>query len=288
MKYKRRDAKKHARDLIRGVWAAIPCPFTRDGGIDEAGLRKDVRHYVDGIKADGLFIGGLVGEVWSLTFEERMRCHEVVLEEVDGRIPVMPHTVAASIRETVALTQHAQEHGAEFVVMANPPMNSRHPSEIESFFEAVCVETDLGVGLFNTIVCGYALTPQQIADLADIENIVCVKDAQPSAHILETRRLVKDRIVMCDPVEGNLLDNMLYYEDRVHYASPTPYLAQVPGRTPVNDYYKAAAAGHWEEARRISTSLARARVIETKWIHAPWSLGFLPLAAVKAWSEFMG
>ena len=67
MKYSRREAKTHAHDVMKGVWTAIPFPFTDDGELDEAGLRRDVRHYVDGIKVDGMFIGGLVGEVWSLT-----------------------------------------------------------------------------------------------------------------------------------------------------------------------------------------------------------------------------
>jgi len=288
MKYSRREAKTHAHDVMKGVWTAIPFPFTDDGELDEAGLRRDVRHYVDGIKVDGMFIGGLVGEVWSLTMEERFRGHAIVLDEVAGKIPVMPHTVAANIRETVALTQHAQKHGASFVIMANPPMNSRHPDVTFYFFKAVCAETDLGVGLFNTPISGYSLTPQQVADLAEIENIVCVKNAQPQAHILETRRLVKGKIVLCDPLEANLLDNMLFYGDQVHNSSPAPYLFQSPSNTPIRDYYQAAAAGRWEEARRIWTTLARARVVEQKWINAPWSLGFLPKAAVKTWSEMMG
>jgi 4-hydroxy-tetrahydrodipicolinate synthase len=172
--------------------------------------------------------------------------------------------------------------------MGNPPLNSRHPDVTFNFFKAVCAETDLGVGLFNTAISGYSLSPQQIADLAEIENIICVKDAQPPAHILETRKLVKGKLVLCDPLETNLLDNMLFYGDQVHMSSPAPYLFQTPGNLPIRNYYAAAAAGREDEARRIWATLARARVVEQKWINAPWSLGFLPKAAVKAWSEMVG
>jgi 4-hydroxy-tetrahydrodipicolinate synthase len=288
MKYSRRDAKKYTREHMKGVWAAIPYPFTEDGEIDEAALRKDLRRYVDGLKIDGMFIGGLVGEVWSLTMEERRRGQQIVLDEVNGATQIIAHTVAASIRDTVALTQHAQKLGADFAIMGNPPLNSRHPDVTRNFFEAVCAETDLGVGLFNTPISGYSLSPQQVADLAEIENIICVKDAQPPAHILETRKLVAGKIVLCDPLETNLLDNMLFYGDQVHMSSPAPYLFQTPGHTPIRDYYLAAIAGREEEARRIWATLARVRVIEQKWINAPWSLGYLPKAAVKAWSEMLG
>jgi 4-hydroxy-tetrahydrodipicolinate synthase len=288
MKYTRRDAKKYTREHMKGVWAAIPYPFTEDGDLDEAALRKDLRRYVDDLKIDGLFIGGLLGEVWSLTMEERYRGQQIVLDEVNGATQIIAHTVAASIRDTVALTQHAQKLGADFAIMGNPPLNSRHPDVTRSFFETVCAETDLGVGLFNTAIAGYLLSPQQIADLAEIENIVCVKDSQPPAHIIETRKLAGDKIVICDPLEANLLDNMLFYGDQVHMSSPAPYLFQTAGSTPIRDYYRAATAGREDEARRIWARLVRARTVEQKWLNAPWSLGFLPTAAIKAWSEMLG
>jgi 4-hydroxy-tetrahydrodipicolinate synthase len=288
MDYTRREAKKYTREKMKGIWCAIPTPFREDGEIDEAALRSDVRHYIDDLKIDGMFIGGLVGECWSLTMDERCRVQEIVLDETAGDTLIIAHTVCMSIRDTIALTQHAQKHGADLAIMGNPPLNSRQSGEIFRFYDKVCAETDLGVGLFNTAIAGYVLTPQQISDLADIENIVCVKDAQPQAHILETRKLVGSKIVFCDPTEGYLLDNMIFYGDQVHMSSPAPYLFQKRGYTPVRDYYQAYVEGREADARRIWSSLARLRTIEQKWIYAPWSLGYLPKAAVKAWSELLG
>lgn len=288
MKYSRSEAKKYTYKHMQGVWAAIPYPFTESGELDEQALRRDLRCYIDDLKVDGLFIGGVVGEFWSLTTEERYRGQQIVIEEVDGRTQIIAHTVAPSIAETVALTQHAQKLGADFAIMANPPLNSRDPDVTFDFFRAVCAETDLGVGLFNSGISGYALSPRQIAELAEIENIVCVKDAQPPAHILETRRLLKGRIVLCDAHEANLLDNMICFGDMVHMSSPAPFLFQTAGNLPIRDYFLAAREGREDDARRISDTLARARMIEQKWINAPWSQGILPIAAIKAWSELVG
>lgn len=273
---------------MRGVWAAIPYPFTEDGELDETALRRDLRHYVEGLNVDGMFIGGLVGEVWSLTMEERRRGQQIVMEEVAGRSHIIAHTVCMSIRDTIALTQHAQQLGATYAIMGNPPLNSRHPDHLYDFFARVCAETDLGVGLFNTPISGYALSPELVARLAEIENIICVKDAQPPAHIAETRQFCGDKIVICDPAESAFLDNMLLFGDQVHMSSPAPYLFQVPGHTPIRDYYRAAVAGRTEEARRIWSQLGPLRALEQKWIAGPWSQGTLPMATIKAWSELVG
>lgn len=288
MRYTSRDAKQYTRDNMRGVWAAIPYPFTQDGELDEAALRRDLRYYVDGLKLDGLFIGGLLGEFWSLTMAERRRGHEVVVEEVAGKAQIIAHTVCSSIRETVALTQHAQEIGADYVIMGNPAMSSRDPEVIFNFFREVCADVDIGVGLFNTAISGYVLSPELIGRLAEIENIVCVKDAQPMAHVLDTRPHIADKILMCDPLEADFLENMLVFGDQVHMASPAPYLFQTPGRLTIREYYDAVQAGREDEARRISSQLGRARFLEQKWINAPWSKGILPKAAIKAWSELLG
>ena len=82
MPYRRSEAKAFGRKNMRGIWAAIPFPFTKTGELDEKGLRRDIRRYVDELKIDGFFCGGLVGGFWALTMEERQRGHRIVVEEV--------------------------------------------------------------------------------------------------------------------------------------------------------------------------------------------------------------
>ena len=138
MLYRRSEAKAFGRKNLRGIWAAIPFPFTKAGELDEKGLRRDIRRYVDELKLDGFFCGGLVGEFWALTMEERQRGHRIVVEEVAGKTQTMPHTGALSLRDTIALTRHAQEivrriHGEVTKIVALPETkklledNSLHP-----------------------------------------------------------------------------------------------------------------------------------------------------------------
>lgn len=73
------SAKEAAFEKVKGLWIAIPTPFTSSGEVDEGALRKAVDHYIDGLEVDGIFCGGVMGEFWALTVEERARVHEVVI-----------------------------------------------------------------------------------------------------------------------------------------------------------------------------------------------------------------
>ncbi len=288
MRYHRSQAKAFGKTNMRGIWAAIPYPFTQTGELDEAGLRKDVRHYVDVLKINGFFCGGLIAEFWSLTMEERRRGQQIVVEEVGDKAQVIAHTACSSIRETVALTQHAQSVGATYAVMGNPAMNSRHPDHLFEYYRRVCAEVDIAVALFNTNFSGYALSPELVGRLADIENIFCIKNPQPAEHIAAVRRSVGSKILVCDPTEARWLDNIVTHKDQVFMSSPAPYLLQSAGRLTMKEYTRQAMAGDVAAAGKTSTVLDGARAAVQKWMETPWQAGTLPLAAIKYWSELVG
>ena len=61
------SAKQLAREKVTGLWIAIATPFTPDGArVDEDALAASVEHYVDRLKVDGIFCGGVMGEFWAL------------------------------------------------------------------------------------------------------------------------------------------------------------------------------------------------------------------------------
>jgi hypothetical protein len=119
------SAKEAAFEKVRGLWIAIPTPFTQDGEIDEGALRKAVDYYIDGLEVDGIFCGGVMGEFWSMTLEERARCHELVVGAAAGRVPIMAHIGHHVYSEAAHLSRHAEEIGADFVIAMNPyfPLN---------------------------------------------------------------------------------------------------------------------------------------------------------------------
>src|SRR5437868_3993857 len=62
MRYGRQQAKEYAREHLRGIWAATLTPFGADLRVDEAGWRRNVRHWYRDLGIRGLFVNGKQGE----------------------------------------------------------------------------------------------------------------------------------------------------------------------------------------------------------------------------------
>jgi len=67
MNYRKSEAKEAAKARFRGVWAAITTRFTPDDRLDEAGLRRNMQRYTNGLRVDGVFCTGSMGEFCALT-----------------------------------------------------------------------------------------------------------------------------------------------------------------------------------------------------------------------------
>ena len=131
------------------------------------------------------------------------------------------------------------------------------------------------------------LASELIERLAGLENVCCVKNAVPSmAHQAEVRRRVGDEIVVCDPDEERFLVGYAHLGMQVHMSSPTPFLYQVPGYTPIRDYYEAAKAGDMEKAAAINYSLEPLRAVRKKYFTT--GPNGRTTAYLKEWTDVLG
>jgi 4-hydroxy-tetrahydrodipicolinate synthase len=74
--------------LLKGIIPIVITPFDAQGKVDEASLRRVVRFELDG-GVDGIGVGGFASEAYKLSEAERMRCAEIVADEVGGRVPLI-------------------------------------------------------------------------------------------------------------------------------------------------------------------------------------------------------
>jgi 4-hydroxy-tetrahydrodipicolinate synthase len=290
MNYRKSEAKEAAFEQFRGVWAAIATPFTADDRIDEAGLRRNMQHLTDALAIDGIFCTGTMGEFWALTKEERKRVVEIVVEEAKGKCKVIAHTGHHSPNETVDLTRHAQEVGADFAIVINPYYPTASEDAIYSWFETVASRVDIGIWMFDTaFACGAALSPQLTARIADIENVCGIKIGRPLDHYAAVKKLCGDRIVVSHPSETDCLKLMREHGQRVHMSSAAPFLIQTAGWTRMRDYVELALERKFREAESVSRELDPVREVHEKWMREPWlKHKMIPIAQLKAWSEYLG
>ena len=186
--------KALAREKVKGLWIAIPTPFTADGGrVDEDALAASVEHYIGALRVDGIFCGGVMGEFWALSLDERERVHELVAREARGRVPVMAQVGHHALPDTVQLCEHAIAHGIDFGIAMNPYYPPSPPDElVRAWYEALAEASPLPMFLFNTMYAGYTLSPELIAELAELDNICGIKNPQGMEHLLRVQELAGD------------------------------------------------------------------------------------------------
>jgi len=284
-------AKSLARERVRGLWIAIPTPFTDDGRhVEEDLLAASVDHYIEGLGVDGIFCGGVMGEFWALSVEERKRVHALVAERAGGRVPVMAQVGHHVFGDTVALANHASEHGIEFGIAMNPYYPPGLPDDlVREWYRRLDDAVSLPLFLFNTSYSGTSLSPELIDELAELDIVCGIKNPRPREHLLRVQELAGDRIVVTDASERDWLE--LHTEHGFQSLMSTPALAlyQRPGSTPVADYTRIADAGDLDAARALSARLEPARDAFDRWLRAPWSEhGTIPIAQLKEWLGLMG
>lgn len=290
MKYGKSDAKDASRAFFRGVWAAIATPFNADLRIDEPGLRRNMRYLTDTLKVDGIFCGGVMGEFWSLTNAERKRVVEIVVEEAEGKCGVIAHTGHHSAQDAVELTQHAENVGADFVILMTPVYPATNDDMIIDWFNYVASRVNIGIWLFDTGFSGRpAISPAATLQLARIANICGAKVARPLEHYLAVKRLCGDKLVLSTPFESEFLAMIRDHGQVVHQSSASPYLMQNAGWQPMREYAELGLAGRFDEAEAVSRKLQPLRSVAKYWLsERSHESGILPIAAIKAWSEMLG
>ena len=290
MNYHKSEAKEASFEQFRGVWAAIATPFTPEDRLDEPGLRRNMRHMTDALAIDGIFCAGTMGEFWALTKEERKRVVEIVVEEAKGKCKVIAHTGHHSPNETIDLTRHAQEVGADFAIVINPYYPTASEEAIHEWFKVVASRVDIGIWMFDTAyACGAPLSPQLTARIADIENICGIKIGRPIDHYVAVKQLCADKIVVSHPSEADCLKLMREHGQRVHMSSAAPFLIQTAAWRPMREYVELALEGDFDQAQDVSRELDPVREVHEKWLREPWlQHKVLPIAELKAWSEYLG
>ena len=285
-------AKETAFEKVRGLWIAIPTPFTLTGEIDEGALRKAVDYYIDALAVDGIFCGGVMGEFWSMTSEERARVHELVVGAAAGRVPIMVHIAHHTYSEAAHLSRHAEQIGADFVIAINPYFPIKPSDDIvRDWYRRLTAESSVPFFLFNTSYSGYALSPELIAELSELETVCGIKNPKPREHLLRVQDLVGDKIVVCDADEADWLGLHLQHGFQALMSTPALAMYQTPAHRPIHDYTRMADAGDVEGAWALHGTLERERDAFERWMRDRWLArgeGAIPIAELKTWLALMG
>ncbi len=161
------------------ILTAIVTPFDAQGNVNEQSFVALMAHLAeDG--SDGFVVAGTTGEASTLTDEEQLGLIDLAVKERPAGTTIVAGAGTNDTRHAVELTERATELGADAVLSVTPYYNRPSPLGLKRHYEAVANATDKPVLLYNIPKrTGTNIGPELLAELAQIEHIDGVKQANP-------------------------------------------------------------------------------------------------------------
>jgi 4-hydroxy-tetrahydrodipicolinate synthase len=162
---------------LRGIIPALVTPFSAEGQVDEDSLREIVRFHLRH-KVHAFFPCGTTGMGPAMQLEERKKVAEIVVDEVNHRIPVIIQVGASDPLIGVELARHAEKIGAEAVASLTPFYYHPDETAIIEHYRRLSQSTNLPLLVYNIPSnTGINVNAKLLQKLAKIPNIVGVKDS---------------------------------------------------------------------------------------------------------------
>src|SRR5215470_14945146 len=163
--------------MFTGTGTALVTPFRRDGSLDERALRALIKRQIDaGI--DFLVPCGTTGESPTLMHEEHLRVVEIAVELAKGQVPVLAGASGYNTREVIALGRELAAIGADGILSVTPYYNKPTQEGLYQHFRAIAEAVPLPIILYSVQSrTGVNIEPATVKRLAEIENIVGIKEA---------------------------------------------------------------------------------------------------------------
>ena len=229
--------------MFAGAYTALITPFRRDGAVDYDRLRELVEFQIAG-GIDGLVPVGTTGESPTVDVEEHIEIIRVVVRTAAGRVKVIAGSGANATAEALELTRMALDAGADGTLQVTPYYNKPTQAGLIRHFTAVA-ELGLPVVLYNVpgrTSCEIAVPT--VAELAQPPKIGAPKEARGSVDPVNPVKAACNIEVLSGD-DGLTLPMM-----SVGAAGVISVASNVAPRA-VADLVHAAAAGRWDEARKL-------------------------------------
>jgi 4-hydroxy-tetrahydrodipicolinate synthase len=293
MKYKKSEAKEYAREHMVGVWAANLTPFDASLKLDEKAYRDNLNHWINDLNLGGLFIAGKQAEFFSMSLAERKKLMELSVEVAHeagnrhgkGHCGIVTSCSDTNLDVVLDLAKHSQDIGADYVIVHSPVLHFGADTDdtIYEYYRYLSEKIDIGLAMWNHPDCGYVMSPELCARIADLPNVVAIKYSTDRDKYKRLTEMVGHKIHVSNPDEPDWLENIIELGWKLYLCSTPPFLLQTAADQRMNEYTQLAFAGKFDEARRVRESLnpVRDAIKHSK----PKGK---PQAHAKYWQELLG
>ncbi|MGX2951113.1 N-acetylneuraminate lyase [Ursidibacter sp. B-7004-1] len=174
---------------LKGIFSALLVSFNADGTINEKGLRQIIRHNIDKMKVDGLYVGGSTGENFMLSTEEKKEIFRIAKDEAKDQVALIAQVGSVNLKEAVELGKYATELGYDSLSAVTPFYYKFSFPEIKNFYETIIRETGSPMIVYSIpFLTGVNIGVAQFAELFQNPKIIGVKFTAGDFYLLERLR----------------------------------------------------------------------------------------------------
>ena len=171
---------------MRGIFSALLVSYNEDGSINEKGLREIIRHNIDNMKVDGLYVGGSTGENFMISTEEKKRIFKIVKDEAKDQIKLIAQVGSINVYESVELAKFATALGYDAISAVTPFYYKFSFNEIKDYYNTIINSVNNRLIIYSIpFLTGVDMTVEQFGELFENEKIIGVKFTAADFYLLE-------------------------------------------------------------------------------------------------------
>jgi 4-hydroxy-tetrahydrodipicolinate synthase len=256
--------------MLTGSIVALVTPFTEQGNVDYAAFEDLINWHVEQ-GSDGLVIMGTTGESAAMSHDEHVMVVSAACELADGRINIIAGNGSNATAEAVHLTERMAHLPLAGFLNVNPYYNKPSQRGLLEHYRACCAASDLPQLLYNVPGrTGADVLPEQVAELAEIQNIVGIKEATGDfARVAELRKLCGSNFILLSGDDPTGCDFILQGGDGVISVTANVVPQQM------KQMVDAALRGNADEARSLDAAMQtihEAMFVQANPIPVKWAL----------------
>lgn len=256
--------------MLTGSIVALVTPFTQQGNVDFNALEAIVNWHCDA-GTDAIVVMGTTGESATMSHDEHIMVVAAVAELVDGRIGVIAGNGSNATAEAVHLTERMATLPIQGFLNVNPYYNKPSQRGLIAHYKACAAASDLPQLLYNVPGRTAAdVLPEQVAELAQIPNIVGIKEATGDlTRVAQLKALCGDDFILLSGDDGTGCDFMLQGGHGVISVTANVMPAQMKAMV------TAATSGDVAAAKAIDAEMAvihEAMFVQSNPIPVKWAL----------------
>ncbi len=177
--------------LFRGSAVALVTPFNEDGSVNFEELERLIEFQIEN-NTDALVICGTTGEASTMTDEEQVETIKFSVEKANGRLPVIAGAGSNDTRHGINLAKMCEDVGADGLLEVTPYYNKTSQRGLYEHYKVIAEAVNIPIILYDVPGrTSMSIAPQTVKELAEIDNIVGLKDASGNlSYAAEVRNLV--------------------------------------------------------------------------------------------------